>query len=118
MRKYPITRQATPADAGGRGSGGDLRPRPALPVGTPAARQRFIDRAASTRQTTLLLAPGGTVETMRDLEGVFVEQLFKAMRETVPDGGLVDGGSDVLLEVTAVNPDSVTVIREMRDREH
>jgi flagellar protein FlgJ len=29
----------------------------------------------------------------RDLEGVFVEQLFKAMRETVPDGGVVDGGS-------------------------
>jgi flagellar protein FlgJ len=29
----------------------------------------------------------------RDLEGVFVEQLFKAMRESVPDGGVVDGGS-------------------------
>lgn len=29
----------------------------------------------------------------RDLEGVFVEQLYKAMRETVPEGGLVDGGS-------------------------
>ncbi|HEU4629164.1 MAG TPA: rod-binding protein [Gemmatimonadaceae bacterium] len=32
--------------------------------------------------------------TARDLEGVFVEQLFKAMRETVPQGeGVVDGGS-------------------------
>ncbi len=30
-----------------------------------------LDRAASTRETTLLLAPGGTVETMRDLEGTF-----------------------------------------------
>jgi peptidoglycan hydrolase FlgJ len=29
----------------------------------------------------------------RDLEGVFVAELFKAMRETVPQGGLVDGGS-------------------------
>ncbi len=29
----------------------------------------------------------------RDMEGVFVEQLFKAMRETVPEGGLMDGGS-------------------------
>ena len=29
----------------------------------------------------------------RDLEGVFVEQLFKAMRETVPEGGVIDGGS-------------------------
>lgn len=26
------------------------------------------------------------------MEGVFVEQLFKAMRETVPEGGLLDGG--------------------------
>lgn len=31
--------------------------------------------------------------TARDLEGVFVEQMFKAMRETVPDGGVVSGGS-------------------------
>lgn len=29
----------------------------------------------------------------RDLEGVFVEQMFKAMRETVPEGGVVDGGT-------------------------
>ena len=31
----------------------------------------LLDRASSTRQTTLLLAPGGTVETMRDVEGTF-----------------------------------------------
>lgn len=31
--------------------------------------------------------------TAKQLEGVFVEHLFKAMRETVPEGGLVDGGS-------------------------
>ena len=29
----------------------------------------------------------------RQMEGVFVEQLFKAMRETVPRDGVVDGGS-------------------------
>lgn len=32
-------------------------------------------------------------QAARDLEGVFVEQMFKAMRETVPEGGVVDGGS-------------------------
>ena len=32
-------------------------------------------------------------QTAKQLEGVFVEQLFKAMRETVPEGGLTDGGS-------------------------
>jgi len=32
-------------------------------------------------------------QTARQLEGVFVEQLFKAMRETVPPGGLIDGGT-------------------------
>ena len=31
--------------------------------------------------------------TARQLEGVFVEQMFKAMRETVPDDGAVSGGS-------------------------
>jgi peptidoglycan hydrolase FlgJ len=32
-------------------------------------------------------------QTAQQLEGVFVEHLFKAMRETVPEGGLVDGGA-------------------------
>lgn len=32
-------------------------------------------------------------ETAKQLEAIFVEQLFKAMRETVPEGGMVDGGS-------------------------
>jgi peptidoglycan hydrolase FlgJ len=31
-------------------------------------------------------------QAARDLEGVFVAELFKAMRETVPEGGLTDGG--------------------------
>ena len=41
--------------------------------------------------------PGGEEARLRrtaqQLEGVFVEQLFKAMRETVPEGGLLDGGT-------------------------
>jgi flagellar protein FlgJ len=32
-------------------------------------------------------------DVVRQLEGVFVEQLFKAMRETVPTDGLVSGGA-------------------------
>jgi peptidoglycan hydrolase FlgJ len=33
-------------------------------------------------------------KTARDLESLFVEQLYKAMRETVPQGeGVVDGGN-------------------------
>lgn len=28
----------------------------------------------------------------QDFEAVFVQEMFKAMRATVPDGGLVDGG--------------------------
>jgi len=36
----------------------------------------LLDRAASTRETTLLLAPEGTVETMRDIEGTFGKSAF------------------------------------------
>ena len=52
---------------------------PALPaVGAPPAR----DRDATLRATA------------EQLEGVFVEQLFKAMRSTVPEGeGIVTGGT-------------------------
>ena len=31
--------------------------------------------------------------TARELEGVFVQQLYKAMRETVPEGGIGSGGA-------------------------
>ena len=50
------------------------------------------------------VAPAGTAPTpspeeqklravTKQLEGVFVQQLFKAMRETVPQDGLTDGGA-------------------------
>ncbi|MBI1809965.1 MAG: chemotaxis protein chel, partial [Gemmatimonadetes bacterium] len=32
-------------------------------------------------------------KTAKQLEGVFVQQLFKAMRETVPKDGVTGGGS-------------------------
>ena len=32
-------------------------------------------------------------QAARELQGVFVQQLFKAMRETVPDDGAVNGGT-------------------------
>ncbi len=32
------------------------------------------------------------VKTAQSLEGVFVQQMFKAMRETVPENGLTSGG--------------------------
>jgi peptidoglycan hydrolase FlgJ len=31
-------------------------------------------------------------QTAKQLEGLFVRQLFAAMRSTVPEGGVVDGG--------------------------
>lgn len=49
--------------------------------------------------TTAATGAEGTPErarlsaAMRQLEGVFVQQLFKAMRETVPDEGIVSGGA-------------------------
>ncbi|MDX2185039.1 MAG: rod-binding protein [Gemmatimonadaceae bacterium] len=32
-------------------------------------------------------------ETAQQLEGVFVAQLYQAMRDTIPDDGLMSGGS-------------------------
>lgn len=49
----------------------------------------ILDRAASTRETTLLLAPGGTVETMRDLEGTFGTAPFSGEAKVERIGGLM-----------------------------
>jgi flagellar protein FlgJ len=52
-------------------------------IGTPAP----VTPPASEKDTALR-------KTARDLEGLFVQQLFKAMRETVPEGeGIVSGGA-------------------------
>ena len=49
----------------------------------------LLDRAASTRQTTLLLAPGGTVETMRDIEGTFGTAAFSGEAKVARAGELM-----------------------------
>ena len=50
----------------------------------------------STPRTVAQTAPSTNDEKLRratgELEGVFVQELFKAMRDTVPEGGIVDGG--------------------------
>jgi peptidoglycan hydrolase FlgJ len=51
------------------------------PLAVPGSVPALPDRDAQLQKTA------------RQLEGVFVEHLFKAMRETVPEGGLIDGGS-------------------------
>jgi flagellar protein FlgJ len=54
-----------------------------LPIGAPsvASSPTPVDPDAKLRQAA------------KQLEGVFIEQLFAAMRSTVPEGGLIDGGS-------------------------
>jgi flagellar protein FlgJ len=53
----------------------------------------------SVRSAPPVKPPAGEKETAlrktaRDLEGLFVQQLFKSMRETVPEGeGIVSGGA-------------------------
>ena len=50
----------------------------------------------STPQPVAQVPPSSEDAKLRraaqELEGVFVQELFKAMRETVPEGGIVDGG--------------------------
>lgn len=54
---------------------------------------------STIERSTALGAPAPPSDEARlrkasqDLEGVFVEQLFKAMRETVPESSLLDGGA-------------------------
>jgi flagellar protein FlgJ len=50
-------------------------------VGSPAA-------AADTSEARQRLR-----QAVRQLEGIFVQQLFQAMRETVPKDGITDGGA-------------------------
>jgi flagellar protein FlgJ len=49
--------------------------------------------AERNRSTAPAALPDRLRRTAARLEGVFVEQMFKAMRETVPHDGVVDGGS-------------------------
>lgn len=49
--------------------------------------------AAQSVGSTLPSPEARLREAVTQLEGVFVEQLFKAMRETVPQDGLTSGGA-------------------------
>lgn len=52
--------------------------------GHPLGRARRPDSGADPREQLK--------QTAQSLQSVFVEQLFKAMRDTVPEGGLMSGG--------------------------
>ena len=52
-----------------------------------------IARTGGTAQTALAIKEARLRKATKQLEGVFVEQLFKAMRATVPEDGIMNGGS-------------------------
>ncbi|MCK9485213.1 MAG: DRTGG domain-containing protein [Dehalococcoidia bacterium] len=54
----------------------------------------LLDRASSTRRTTLLLAPEGTVETLRDVEGVFGTTPFAHEAKVERIGALIKAALD------------------------
>jgi flagellar protein FlgJ len=56
-----------------------------MPIGGPAASAP-IDAATAAKDAKLH-------KVSTQLEGVFVQQMYKSMRSTVPTGGLFDGGS-------------------------
>ena len=59
---------------------------PAGATATGAAATTAADPAAAARDAKLH-------SVSKQLEGVFVLQMYKSMRSTVPTGGLCDGGS-------------------------
>jgi flagellar protein FlgJ len=57
------------------------------PLDTIAAASRAAPAAPALTDDARLR------QACAQLEGVFLEQLMKALRETVPEGGLIDGGA-------------------------
>ena len=73
--------------SGTRDTGPDVPRNIKHPVPSPAAPATAVPGPASSKDAALR-------KVARQLEGVFTEQLFKAMRETVPKGeGAFSGGS-------------------------
>jgi flagellar protein FlgJ len=68
-------RPAGPGTTPGAALGAPIGAAPGAPFGAP------IDREAKLRETAV------------QLEGMFVAQLYQAMRTTIPDDGLIAGGS-------------------------
>lgn len=54
--------------------------------------QAGLRAAGREIQTRTSGADEKLLEASQSLEAVFLNQLFKAMRETIPEGGLLDGG--------------------------
>jgi flagellar protein FlgJ len=67
-----------------------VHPRPAT---APNGAVRDGARLDAARPAAAQLDDAELRQVCAQLEGVFLEQLMKAMRETVPDGGLTDGGA-------------------------
>lgn len=59
-----------------------------IPIGGPASARvnSQADPAAAARDAKLH-------KVSHQLEGVFVQQMYKSMRSTVPSGGITDGGA-------------------------
>jgi BioD-like phosphotransacetylase family protein len=53
-----------------------------------------VDRVASDRRVTLLLAPEGTIETVRDIEGTFGHSAFSGEEKVERAGALVSAAID------------------------
>jgi BioD-like phosphotransacetylase family protein len=54
----------------------------------------ILDRVAASRSTTLLLAPEGTVETVRDIEGTFGRVAFSGEAKVERAAELVGAALD------------------------
>jgi BioD-like phosphotransacetylase family protein len=54
----------------------------------------IVDRVASDRRVTLLLAPEGTIETMRDIEGTFGHSAFSGSEKAERAGELMRAALD------------------------
>jgi peptidoglycan hydrolase FlgJ len=55
-------------------------------------------------------------DAVTQLEGVFVEQLFKAMRATVPDDGLTNGGAGEEMFTSLMDQHLASSVPERWDR--
>lgn len=76
---------AAPVSAGAnRATAGDAAPAKSAGKGEPAGAD--LSRAGNGAENERLRA------ATRDFEAVFIQQMLSVMRETVPDGGLLDGG--------------------------
>jgi flagellar protein FlgJ len=80
-----MTGDVGPATGPGRSSIG-RRPAPEAGPGKDPGPAADASRAGGRTDDERLRA------ATRDFEAVFIQQMLKVMRETVPDGGLLDGG--------------------------